>query len=826
MKREILTFDGSLPLSLSELNPPDLRISCQEDLNLFLVLWGSATFTVSRSVSHLQPEDIIVVNPNAVYEIDGKDCCMLNLRVGVTALSKFSAVFDCDSSKREDKSNFYALKHLFALFLKTNSSGTENNYYFNSALAYSVLSELSMNFATEAGHDLSNQTQSLSVMKSIIDYINENFRASIKLEDLAKKFNYSVPHFSKLFKRSFGVGFSDYYNNYRLDRAVTELTTSNANIDDIAHNNGFLDVRSFVSLFKNKYSTLPSAYRKTVRISPAFSYGSDTDIYKSELYQLSKYLTPPEKKLLIDRPTEAKKSIDIGDISVLSTNKRLHHTFKVFTSVGRAKELLLADVQEMIATIQKEVGYDYIKFHGILSDDMMLYDDKMSTGSYYSFVMIDKAIDFLLSVGLKPLIQLSFMPISLASDTSNFLFHSPFNVSPPISISKWNELITAVVSHLADRYGINEVRSWLFCVWNEPNFSAWNSFGDVKFFEFYKATRDTVKAFDSELVFGMPSFVYEPDGNWIISFFEKCTEHDCFPDFCNMHYYDNDFTRAEVEKLFADTRGGSMVEMWMRSPMKQNINESAFKNAIAVTKDILFRCGAGQLPLYLTEWNMTVSHRNLLNDTCFKSCYLMKSILENYDDLDSFGHWTMTDFIEETQPSNEHFHGGLGLFTHSGIKKASYFTFVFLNKLCNELISRGSGYFITRSESNIQIILYNYEHFSHLYASGETYDMSFTKRYTPFHNQAKLSISLTLKDLNCRKIDVRESILNWKHGSAFDIWVKMGAPKLTPEDVSYLKAVSVPKIIGRSEVPEDGKLRLNATLEPLEVRLIELNCSN
>jgi xylan 1,4-beta-xylosidase len=224
----------------------------------------------------------------------------------------------------------------------------------------------------------------------------------------------------------------------------------------------------------------------------------------------------------------------------------------------------------------------------------------------------------------------------------------------------------------------------------------------------------------------------------------------------------------------------------------------------------------------MTEWNMTISHRNLLNDTCFKACYLAKNILENYDALDSFGHWVLTDLIEETQPSNEHFHGGLGLLTHSGIKKASYHVFSFLNRLGDRLVAQGDGYFVTKSYRRVQIMLYNYEHFSHLFASGETFDMSFTKRYAPFLKLARLNVSLTLTDLPAKECEIRERILSWKNGSAFDAWVEMGARPLTPEDVEYLKQVSVPKMRARHEMVSDNELEILAELEPLEVRLVEV----
>ena len=99
------------------------------------------------------------------------------------------------------------------------------------------------------------------------------------------------------------------------------------------------------------------------------------------------------------------------------------------------------------------------------------------------------------------------------------------------------------------------------------------------------------------------------------------------------------------------------------------MDPNAFSKAIKDLKEWVRQMGLNGMPIYLTEWNLTVSHRNLINDTCFKSCYLAKNLLENFDELDAFGYWVLTDMIEETQPSNNEFHGGLGLFTYDQIKK-------------------------------------------------------------------------------------------------------------------------------------------------------------
>ena len=228
------------------------------------------------------------------------------------------------------------------------------------------------------------------------------------------------------------------------------------------------------------------------------------------------------------------------------------------------------------------------------------------------------------------------------------------------------------------------------------------------------------------------------------------------------------------------------------------------------------------IPVYLTEWNLTVSHRNLLNDTCFKSCYLVKNLLENYDRLDSFTYWVLTDLIEETQPSNLIFHGGLGLYTYNGIKKPHWHALQMLTKLGDTFITKGNGFFVTKSYGKIQIVLYNYEHFNHLFASGETFDMTYTERYTPFPKLGKKNLSLKLENIPADSCTIKEHIINQEFGSAFDKWLEMGACELDREDIEYLKNASAPKIVKYARAIEDSSLHLSFLLSPLEVRLIEI----
>jgi len=128
---------------------------------------------------------------------------------------------------------------------------------------------------------------------------------------------------------------------------------------------------------------------------------------------------------------------------------------------------------------------------------------------------------------------------------------------------------------------------------------------------------------------------------------------------------------------------------------------------------------------------------------------------------------------------------------------------------------------------DFQIILYNYQHYSKLYASGELFDMTFENRYAPFSKPHTLKIILPLTNLFEGSYQLIETIVNKNHGSSFDKWVELGgSPIETKDDIEYLKYASIPRIQKKTLYTENNSLKIIAELEPHEVRLIELKPIN
>ena len=822
-RHEIIPFDSGSPVRLFMHKLGDVARHWHESLELLFVLAGKVTVLAGDLQATLEPDDMLLINSNVIHELHSGDCVLIAVQI---KLSKFdltpdllqSLYFDCNSQTATSQDLFRSIKRIITSMLQINAAGSDSTLFRNRSLAYELLSELVQHFKVERPSAETNTHKHLERLNSILRYIGEHYQEQLTLGHLAEREHLSAPYLSSFFEKYMGINFSTYYTNLRLEHAIRDLLYTDIPVEQIALNSGFSDPRAFVRAFKKRYSTVPSVYRKTAS-APAVLAQKDPLLainyldFKPEnyLHILTQYL--PDTKAAPPAAQKECRALSIGEVNSAAALGTLCHSWRTFIGVGRAKELLYGEVQDMLRQLQKDVGFRYLRFHGIFADDMLVCRMGKDGTLQFSFTLIDKALDFLLSIGLKPLIQFSFMPADMAAYPGRTVFASPFTISPPRRMEDWTRLVASFLAHIQSRYGSEEIRSWLYSVWNEPDTSVQMfGFDDVnQFYDLYEHTWRTVKAFDPRLPFGSPSlFPTTPhEIDWLKQFLAVARDRECAPQFMDIHYYSDNFE---------DSSHNSSA---FTSPSVFSENPGHFSLCLDKLDKLREEVGIAHMPLYITEWNLTVSHRNLINDTCFKAAYLAKNFLENYDRVDAVGYWSLTDFLEEYQLPHLLFHGGMGLFTSNGIKKPPYYAMQMLRQLGDTLVAAGEGYFITRQEERFIILLYNYEHFESLFLE-EGFGLSLTSRDGVFPHLRQLEVDLTLTGLDSGLYRVRETILNQEHGSCFDRWVSMGAPELGAADAEWLRQNSQPALhIYQTSVPR-GELPYHAALAPHEVRLVEL----
>lgn len=831
INHELVNFKTSSPLQFSVLAIENLERYWHQSIELLYVLSGNAQVSCRNTQYNLREDDIILINMFDVHSVSGNNCEVLSLKIDVSALdpeiSHFSQKrFNCNSSIETDKTKFTPLKKLIALIVKSNINPIDSIDLLNKSYIYELLYILTAYFNVEDNTNSKDVNKNFERIKNIVSYINEHYKEKISLNSLAETFFLSTPYISKTFKEFIGISFSDYLTEIRLSHAVKDLANPSSKIEYISEKSGFSNTRSFVAAFKNKYNYLPSKHRKKEDANYTQKRRSMTESinyfalnHNTSFNRLVNYL--PKNNITTGTNKSNTEIYEIESIDLSTKGVQLNHTFKTLIGIGKAKNILISENQHMLSEMQNDIGFKYIRFHGLLDDEMMFYSENEDGNPELCFTYIDLVIDFLLSINMKPFMELSFMPKDLAMDSTRTMFFIPSVISLPKSMDKWNYAIEMLIKHFISRYGRKEVESWPFFLWNEPDLTKMFGFENrYDFFDFYKETYNTIKKISSLISFGSsPVFSYTLAGSndWIDTFMDYCKLNNCLPDFINMHFYPIDLSGQDPTTISKE------VHTEMRKRLVYMESENALKENIVRVKNRIKANNWNTDKIYLIGWNSSISHDELLNDTVYKSAYIAKNILENYDSLESFGYWQISDFTEEVKIKNQLYHGGQGLFTCNRIKKSHYYIFQMLSKLGDKLIKKGDRFFITTDGTNIQIILYNYEHYSKLYASGEIFDLTFTNRYTPFSKQSSLKVVLPLKKLSENKYQITETIINKKYGSSFDKWLELGGlPLENIQDIEYLKSASLPRIQKKIVSPENSILTITAELEPLEVRLIEI----
>ena len=466
---------------------------------------------------------------------------------------------------------------------------------------------------------------------------------------------------------------------------------------------------------------------------------------------------------------------------------------------GRAAEGLRADFQKQLIEMQNDIGFEYVRFHGIFHDDMAVYKEVDGKPQLW-FGYMDKLFDFLLDNGLKPLLELGFVPTELAT-VPGTVFWWKANGCPPKDYDKWYFLVKGTVEHLVERYGLDEVRKWFFEVWNEPNLGSFWRGTQEQYFKLYEVSVDAVKSVCKDLRVGGPSTSgadFRENLGYLKAFIKFCEEKKLPVDFFSAHPYptywplDTDgneqmgYMKKEICTKFIDN-------------MKNIINHSAYRDA----------------EIHLTEWNSSPSPRDLIHDTPFEAPFILYNITQSFGKIDSLGYWAFTDIFEENGPGEDEFHGGFGLITNSGIKKPSYWAYYFLSKLGDEIIELSDRHIITKQGENYQVILWNYCYYTDEFAKGDRSRLTLTDRDGVFESKDesfKLSINLD------SEYKLTEYTID-NCTSALHNWVNMDAPKyLTKNDIAILDAMSHPKVT--SSFIENFNIDL--TLKPHEVRMYTL----
>jgi xylan 1,4-beta-xylosidase len=374
------------------------------------------------------------------------------------------------------------------------------------------------------------------------------------------------------------------------------------------------------------------------------------------------------------------------DLAAASTP--LPHFWEHTVGSDYAAMALRADWRSQLARAQAELGFGYVRFHDVLSDRMFTLTCQQDR-LLYSFFNADSIFDFLRSIGMRPFVELSFMPRTLASgDTTVFSYQG--NVTPPKDYAQWARLVSKLVLHLVERYGVEEVRRWYFEVWNEPNLEAFWTGTQAEYFELYRRTVGAIKGVDDKLRVGGPATVMNA---WISAFLDFCEGNSLPVDFISTHHYPTD----------AFGKPGDDTETQLAQSRRSVLREQAKAT----------RQQARGKPVFYTEWNSSSNPRDALHDEPYGAAFAVKTVMEANGLVHGYSYWTFSDIFEENYLPSIPFHGGFGLLNLQGIPKPTYRAFQLLHGIGNELLPIQGAHetvdaWVVRGETAVSVLFTNH----------------------------------------------------------------------------------------------------------------------
>src|SRR5665213_1707474 len=215
------------------------------------------------------------------------------------------------------------------------------------------------------------------------------------------------------------------------------------------------------------------------------------------------------------------------------------HFWEQMFGSGHAILSLRAGYRDDLRAVKSVTEFRYVRFHGILNHEVGVYDVGDDGKPIYNFSYVDQIYDGLLKNGVRPFVEISFMPKKLAfnPDALHPFWYKP-NVSPPKSMERWDDLMKHFAQHLVDRYGIDEVSQWYFEVWNEPNIDFWGGIPRQRsYFDLYAHTARDLKSDNPKLRVGGPSTAAAA---WVADFLKFTADNHVPVDFVSTHAYADD----------------------------------------------------------------------------------------------------------------------------------------------------------------------------------------------------------------------------------------------------------------------------------------------
>ncbi|WP_395335400.1 beta-xylosidase [Novosphingobium sp. BL-8H] len=458
-----------------------------------------------------------------------------------------------------------------------------------------------------------------------------------------------------------------------------------------------------------------------------------------------------------------------------------------------------ADSQAQLKIAADELGFRTIRFHDVFHDVLGTVR-KVDGKIVYDWTGIDALYDALLAKKVRPFVELGWSPAAIRTSDQQ-LFYWKGNTSHP-DPAMWRDLIHAFVTHIRARYGAEEVRSWYFELWNEPNLDGfWEGADQGAYFSLYADTVRTIKAIDPRLRVGGPATA---GAAWVPEFLAYAARNKLPVDFVTTHTYG-------VEGGFLDEQG--------KQDTKLSPSPDAVIGDVRHVREQIEASAYPGIPLYFTEWSTSYTPRDFVHDSYVSAPYILTKLKKTQGMAQGMSYWTYTDLFEEPGPPPTPFHGGFGLMNREGIRKPAWFAYKYLHALQGRAIPVADEFTLAAREGKaISAVVWDWHQPEQALSNKPFYT-----RLQPSRASAPLAVRFDHLAPGKYRVGTRRT--GYRHNDPLSLYIDMGMPESA--DAAQLarlreETADKPEVAKTITVGRDGTAALDIPMQTNDVVLVTL----
>lgn len=819
MEKNFMSSDSIIELEF--VTEKEKQAHAHEDFELIYLLSGSVCVNVEDEEFTLRPRDMLVVNPDKRHSYRGdSDVFLAKFTISHTRLQELLEqeviLFWCNSVIDKNEAYEKLREIITQIFNQYNANDARGHIYLKS-LYYQLLHVLTSNFLLTS-NDIRFQAERNRQddrMQEIMRYLRANFRQNISLQDLADKMYLSTTYLSKYIKKSCGATYMELINSVRLDRSMEELVYTDAAVMKVAMDCGFASVAAYNKVFKDKYDCTPSEFRRRIRDEQNGAEKEEAEKRQALIRQkVQVYLEEKQETGRRDRPgniTEIRVSADKAETEAPVWENRANSLI----NIGTAANLGRASFRRQLLFLKENLDIRYVRFWDIYAPEMYL-DIHAGRGNYH-FGRLDEAVDFLVKNGLKPYMELGFKPVRLLKSTREALLEIPREQAFE-SEQEMEDFFTEFIGHLVKRYGSEEVLTWYFEYWKkeELRFDAEMSFTyapmssvtQQEYFRQFDVIASCFRAALPGVKVGGGGFSlqhYKADG--LRNILRWWRQAKCQPDFLSFNFYPYQMQND----------GGIFFE-------KKSTDIFFVKHNLELAAEVIREENFLDAELHVSEYSLTLSNRNAVNDSCAKGAFLVQNALACCGRADLTGYWFGFDGYADFSDAKQFLFGGCGLLTKTGVPKPAFYAFAFLNHLHGRIRSMDQNHVCTgNGRDSFRIVCHNFTGFNYNYYLTDEDKIRIQNIPVMLEENRDRVCRVRLEGVHNGSYMIRSRQVNQQYGSVQDEWLRLNLEKeLSMQDQEYLERISIPRPQIRHQEVRRNVLEFEYMLAPNEIRYLHI----